>query len=228
MRADHAACLQQMQVLQVALTPAPVALHLLEQRRRRLLVAAGKVEGQPQLPAGASEQRRFDEVVAEDLAAERRLAGQSRQGAVLHERRDANDRVVPPVLTVAELPVVQAGGEHRPVDAAGELLGAARTASADRPKPARSGSRRRAGAAPSCCTSADERRARHDAVGVEHDHVAVLARPSAGRSRRRCRSCARGARGGADRRCDRSRRPCGTSRTTPPLPSPTGRGRRCR
>ena len=54
-------------------------------------------------------------------------------------------------------------------------------------------------------TSADQRLAAHHAVGVEHDHVAVARGPSAGRSRRRSRSCARRARGGAGRRPGRSR-----------------------
>ena len=113
---------EQAEMLQIALTPTPIALHFFQQRRRHLLVTAAQVVRQPERPTGAAHQRRFHEVVAEDLAAERRLAGQLGQSTLFHEGRDAEDRVVTPVLPVAELPEVQAGGEHRPVDAAGELL----------------------------------------------------------------------------------------------------------
>ena len=122
MRAEQALGEHESEVLEVALAPAPVAPHLLEQRRRHLLVAAAEIVGEPERPARAAHQRRLDEVVAQDLAAERRLPGQPRQAAVIHERRDADDRVVAPVLAVAELPEVQPGGEHRAVDAARELL----------------------------------------------------------------------------------------------------------
>ena len=74
MHAHDALGEQQAQVLEVALTPAAVALHLLEQRAGRLLPGSGQIEREPDRPARAAEQRRLDEVVAEDVAAERRLA----------------------------------------------------------------------------------------------------------------------------------------------------------
>ena len=122
MRAEEAFGEQQPEVLEVALAPTAVALHLLEQGRRHPLEAAAEIVGEPERPAGAAHQRRLDEVVAQNLAAERRLAGKAWQRAMRHERRDADDRVVAPVLAVAELPVVEAGREHRAVDAAAELL----------------------------------------------------------------------------------------------------------
>src|SRR5206468_10095659 len=110
------------EVLEVPLTPAAVAPHLLEQRRRHLLVAALEVVGEPERPPRAAHERRLDEVVAQDLPAERLAAREARQRAVVHERLDTDDRAVAPVLPVAELPEVETGGEHRPVDAARELL----------------------------------------------------------------------------------------------------------
>src|SRR5699024_1851478 len=67
-------------------------------------------------------QRGLDEVVREDLAGERAAARQARQRAVPHERLDADDRVVSPVVRLAELPEMQAGGEERAIGAVGELL----------------------------------------------------------------------------------------------------------
>ena len=68
--ADHA------RVLQVALAPAPVAGGEIDQRGRALLVAAAELGQHVDGPAGAPHQRRLDEIVAEDVPAERRLAGQ--------------------------------------------------------------------------------------------------------------------------------------------------------
>ena len=216
-------------MLEVALTPAPVALHLLEQRGGRLLVAPGEVVGEPERVARAPEQRRLDEVVAQDLAAERRPAGQPRQPAVLHERRDAEDRVVAPVLAVAELPEVEARRRRSGRRAGSRTAGCARRASAARARPARSGSRPTSGCAsmqphergPAPRRSSRCRRRARSCSGSGG--------PSAGRSRRCCRSCAPRARGGAGRRPGRSRPRGGTSRTTPPPPATQrARDRRCR
>src|SRR5204862_6377652 len=88
-----------------------------------------------------------------------------------------DDRVVAPVLPVAELPEVEAGGEHPPVDAARELLHAReQRAAVDR--------RRRGldhpdvGIALHELNEAHERLAGHHAVGVEHDHVPVAPAPA--------------------------------------------------
>ena len=97
----------QAQVLQVALAPAAVALQLVEQVRRLLLVAAVEVGRQPHLLARAAHQRGFDEIVRQDLAGQAAAAGHRRQRAMAHERLDAQDRVVAPVVRFAELPVGQ-------------------------------------------------------------------------------------------------------------------------
>src|SRR3546814_10745412 len=120
----QAARRQHADVLQVALAPAAVALGVVDQGRRRLLEAAAEIVRQPDLPAGAPQQRRLDEVVAEDLAAEGLSARQHRQPAVLDEGLHADDRVVAPVVGIALQPVGEAGREGRAVDAAGELLAA--------------------------------------------------------------------------------------------------------
>src|SRR4051794_19925374 len=100
---------KQPQMLHVALAPAAVALQLVEQRRRRLFVAAGEIAREPNLPPGAPHERRLDEIVAHDLAAERRLSRQPAETAMLDERLDTDDRVVSPVGALAQLPVVEAG-----------------------------------------------------------------------------------------------------------------------
>src|SRR6185436_18947093 len=97
-RPEEAAREKEPQVLQVALAPAPVTAHLLEQRRRHLLVAAAEVVREPERPPGAAHERRLDEIVAQDLAAERLASRQAGQSTMVHEGLHADDRVVPPVL----------------------------------------------------------------------------------------------------------------------------------
>src|SRR4051812_11832280 len=109
-------------MLHVALAPAPVALELVDQRRRALFVAAGEIAGEPDFPARASHQRRFDKVMAHDLAAERRPAPQAGKAAVLDKRLDAENRVMAPVGALAQLPIMETGGEHRSVGVVRELL----------------------------------------------------------------------------------------------------------
>ena len=96
---------------------------------------------------------------------------------MLREGLDADDRVVPPVLAVAELPVVQAGREHGAVDAARELLQAREQRAAVH---GRGGGLDHADARVALhqVDQTDERLAGHQAVGVEHDHVAVAPAPA--------------------------------------------------
>jgi hypothetical protein len=58
------------QVLQVALAPTPVALVKGFQRLRRILSAAGKIRVEDHVPSGALDPRGFDEIVAEQGAAQ--------------------------------------------------------------------------------------------------------------------------------------------------------------
>ena len=96
---------QQPQVLQVALGPASVACGVVDHVGRHFLPASAHVGRQPDLVAGAAHECGFDKVVAEDLAAERRLARQRRQIAELGELAQPQDGVVAPVVAFAELPV---------------------------------------------------------------------------------------------------------------------------
>ena len=92
---------QHADVLQIALTPAPVARGEVDQRGRAFLEAAAERRQHVDRPAGAAHQRRLDEIVAEDMAAERRLAGQVGHAAMVGEGAGADDRVVAPVIAVA-------------------------------------------------------------------------------------------------------------------------------
>ena len=104
---------QHARVLQIALAPAPVARRQIDQRRRAFLVRAAERRQHVDRPAGAAHQRRLDEVVAEDVAAERRLARQVGHAAMVGEGAGADDRVVAPIVAVAPHPRREAGGEHR-------------------------------------------------------------------------------------------------------------------
>ncbi len=61
---------QDLNLLDVALGPAAVARRRIDDRRRGLFIAADNVACDLDAPASAAEQGGFDEVVAEDLAAE--------------------------------------------------------------------------------------------------------------------------------------------------------------
>src|SRR5687767_12569783 len=97
---------------------------------------------------------------------------------MLDERRDADDRVVAPVIGFSELPEMQPRGEERPVYLAGELLRPCMQRFA-----ARGGGRRLYDAGPRVGfhhpDEPSQAVARHDAVGVQHYHVAVISAPAA-------------------------------------------------
>src|SRR3954449_3546514 len=94
----------QVQVLPVALAPAQVPLDEVRQGGRVLLVAALLLRQYADLPPCSPHQDRLDLVMAQDATAERRLSGKRRQAAMLHERRDPDDRVVPPIGPAIPLP----------------------------------------------------------------------------------------------------------------------------
>ena len=112
-------------VLQIALTPAAVAPRVFDDSLRALLVTALQVVGKPNPPVFPRQQRRFDKIVAENLAAVRAASGQLRQIAKLHERFGADEGVVSPVISKIERPIIQSGDEHGRVKPVGELLDAA-------------------------------------------------------------------------------------------------------
>ncbi len=55
-------------MLEIALAPAPVALEIIGNGRRRLLERTAQTLGHPYLPAGAAQEGRLDEIMAHDLA----------------------------------------------------------------------------------------------------------------------------------------------------------------
>ena len=191
-------------VLQIALAPAPVAHRVVADGGRAFLVAAAEARRHVDAPAGAPHQRRLDEIVAEDVAAERLAPRQQRQAGLLGKGLHADDGVVAPVVAFGAVPPGDAARDQRPVDAAGELLdaGEQRIAveqhrqgldQADARMPLHGGGEPHDGVA------------FHQAVGVEHDHVRVVAAEAgdpladiAGLARRCC-GC------GGGRRCGRSR-----------------------
>ena len=109
-------------MLQVALAPAAIAFQMLDHGRRRLLVAAVEIVGQMHFVAGATHERGFDEIVTHRPATDRAAAGQLGKRAMLHERRDPNDRVVAPEVALFLLPEIGARGEDRTVERHRELL----------------------------------------------------------------------------------------------------------
>ena len=111
-------------MLEIALAPAPVAHREVDERGRALLIAAFEVGEHRDGPAAAPNERGFDEVVAQDVAAEWRLSGKARQARMAGEGREPDDGVVPPVIAVLAAPGRKAGGDDRPVEARGELLDA--------------------------------------------------------------------------------------------------------
>ena len=104
------------------------------------------------------------------------LARQVRQSAMIGERARADDRVMAPVIALMSHPCAQARGDDRAGDPGGELLEARehrvavddeRQALDDAGVGVRLHRRRQA----------HDRVARHHAIGVEHDHMRVMAAP---------------------------------------------------
>src|SRR3954447_22902933 len=118
MQATHG---QKAQVLEVALRPAPVTGCVVDDVGRHFLPASGHIGSQPDLVAGPAHEGGFDEIVTENLATERWLARQLRQGAELGELAQPQDGIVPPVVAFTELPVNEAVCQHGAVETGGEL-----------------------------------------------------------------------------------------------------------
>ena len=165
-------------VLQIALAPTPVADGEIDQRRRAFLIGAADRRKHVDRVAGAAHQGGLDEVVAQDVAAPGRAPAQVRQAAMRGEGLGADDRVMAPVIAVAAHPFGKTHGDHRPIDARGELLNAREKRVAVDDERQRLddagvgiGLHRRG--------EADDRAPRHQAVGVEHDHMLIGAAPAA-------------------------------------------------
>src|SRR6185437_9440899 len=99
-------------MLQVALAPAPVPRGEIQQRRWTFLETAAEGGRHPDRPSSTPHQRRFDEIVAQNMPAKRLAALQVRQPGVPRKRTDANDRVVAPVIALGTVPPGNAGRYH--------------------------------------------------------------------------------------------------------------------
>src|SRR5215469_7972054 len=108
-------------VLQVALRPAPVASRIVDDVRGDFLPAAAELGELANLVASTAHKGGFDEIVAENVATERRPSTQARQPAVSRKRLQPDDGVVTPVVALAELPERQPAGEHRALQPRAEL-----------------------------------------------------------------------------------------------------------
>ena len=109
-------------MLQIALAPAPVARGEIQQRRRAFLETAAERGRHVDGPAGAPHQRRFDEIVAENMSAERLAAAQFGQARISRKGAHADDGVVPPIIALGAVPPGNAGGDQRAIKSSGELL----------------------------------------------------------------------------------------------------------
>ncbi len=164
-------------MLQIALAPASVADRQVDERGRAFLVGAAERRHHVDRIAGAADERRLDEVMAHDMPAPRRAAAQVRQAAMAREGFRADDGVVAPVIAVAAHPAGEAHRNDRAIDAGGELLNPReqRVAVDDQRQglddPAVGVGLHRGG-------ELHDRRAGHQAVGVEHDHMRIGAAPA--------------------------------------------------
>src|SRR3569833_1931641 len=117
------------EVLEIALTPAPVARREVKQRWRHLFIASPKRRQHVDAPPCTPHQCGLDEIVAKDVASERLASPKLRQCRCLRERLYPDDGVVAPIVALGAVPPGDAGGDHRSVQAAGELLDAAKDTS---------------------------------------------------------------------------------------------------
>ncbi len=108
-------------VLEVAGAPAAVPLHEVDEVGGEFLIGAGHVGQEPCFPASAGDEGGFDDVVAQDTAAEGGFAGEFRQAAAFHKGAGAQQGVVAPVVGVGALPEFQPHGGRHEVEAGGEL-----------------------------------------------------------------------------------------------------------
>src|SRR4051812_7161315 len=118
----QAARRQYRQMLQIALTPAPVARGKIQQRWRAFLVAAAQRRRHMDSPTATTHERSLNEIMAEDVPAERLAATQFRKGGVLGKSFDTDDGVMPPVVAFGSMPPGNASGNQRAVQPSGKLL----------------------------------------------------------------------------------------------------------
>ena len=89
---------QQPHVLEAALTPATIALRVVEDIARYLFEAPADLREKVHVPAGSTQQGGLDEVMTQDRPPEGRAPREDGQSTVRGERRQPNDGIVPPVV----------------------------------------------------------------------------------------------------------------------------------
>ncbi len=113
---------QHSQVLQIALTPSAVARCKIEERRRTFLETAAQFRCHVDRPSGAPHESCFNEVMAENMAAERLAPGKFGQAGMFCKGAHADDGVVSPVIAFRAVPPSDSGGDYRAIKPASELL----------------------------------------------------------------------------------------------------------
>ena len=127
--------------------------------------------------AGPAHESGFDEIVAHRPPPGRAPSRQLGERAVLHERRQPDDRVVAPEVTLLLLPEVSPGGEDRTVKRHGELLQPApNRAAVDRLRNGLENPDAMIALHPP--NEFDEGVRAHQTVGVEANHIAIQAPPA--------------------------------------------------
>src|SRR5262245_42230524 len=109
-------------VLQVSLTPAPIASGIFDQVLRGFLVTSFKIVSEPDLPVFFEQQRGLDKIVAQNRPTKWFGYGQMRQFAMLHEGCGADNRIMAPVIPKILHPEIQTGNKDRRVQSIAELL----------------------------------------------------------------------------------------------------------
>src|ERR687896_21582 len=109
-------------MLQITLAPAPVPLGEIHERRRTFLVAARDFWREIHLPAGATQEGSFDEVMAQDVATKRGPSWEVWQPGMFDESLGTQDGIVPPIATLSPMPGGDTGGDNRAVEAGRKIL----------------------------------------------------------------------------------------------------------
>ena len=170
--------IQQAQVLKVALTPATVALNMVDKRLRCLFVTAPDTRQKAHAPASPTQQTSFDEIVAHDELRPSAPPLEIGQTGAGRKGRGADDRVVTPIVAFMPGETGDAFGESRAVDARSKLLHPAKNRlrpdklrkTLDQASARVTG--QRVGQAHNGATG-------HQAVGIQHQHGLITATPVA-------------------------------------------------
>ena len=121
---------QHRDVLQIALAPPPVPDCQIRQRGRAFLVRARQTRHHMDRPAATPHQRRLDEIMAQNMPAERLAPLQHGQPRLPGEGGGADHRVMAPIITLRPVPPSDAMRDHRAVHSPGKLLHAGEQAAA--------------------------------------------------------------------------------------------------